>query len=193
MPKYPDVLPHQEIRKIFPDVYCVTGSVRMKPAFQCSRNMVIIREGNELSLINAVRLSDEGLKALDGLGRVKHVLRIAWFHGMDDPFYIDRYHAKYWSLPPGRSNFKTKPDIPLSENTDLPFNNAQIFQFKTTQKPEAVILLNREGGIVITGDSILNITDTKFGFNLFSKVAMRFLGFIKPAICSWALFIIGLP
>jgi hypothetical protein len=33
---------------------------------------------------------------LDALGKVTDVIRIAGFHGMDDPFYKERYGAKVW-------------------------------------------------------------------------------------------------
>lgn len=63
-----------------------------------SRNMVIVRENGELTLINTVRLDEEGLTALEHLGHVKNVVRIGAFHGYDDAFYLDRYHAQLWAI-----------------------------------------------------------------------------------------------
>ena len=65
------------------------GSVETGP-MRCSRNMFVIRQGDELILVNSVRLTDDGLKELESLGNVKHVIRLAFGHGMDDPFYQAR-------------------------------------------------------------------------------------------------------
>lgn len=58
-----------------------------------NRNMVIVKSGDELALINPVRLSDAALSQLDALGNVRHVLRLGDFHGLDDRFYVDRLHS----------------------------------------------------------------------------------------------------
>ena len=49
-------------------------------------------------LVNSVRLDVAGLAALEALGRVTDVIRLAGNHGMDDPFYKDRYGAKVWAV-----------------------------------------------------------------------------------------------
>ena len=33
------------------------------------------------------------------LGTVEHVVKIGGFHGIDDPFYVDRYKPTLWALP----------------------------------------------------------------------------------------------
>jgi len=40
----------------------------------------------QLTLINPVRRDEEGLRALEALGEIKHVLRLGPLHGMDDAF-----------------------------------------------------------------------------------------------------------
>ena len=61
--------------------------------------MTIIRNGSELTLVNTVRLSEEGLNQLDRLGKVTHIVRIGAFHGRDDAFYRDHYPiAQLWTL-----------------------------------------------------------------------------------------------
>ena len=73
--------------------------------------MVIIRNGNELSLINTVRLNEEGLAVLDALGTVKNVIRIGAFHGRDDGFYLERYQAKLWALKGMKSEGDHEMDL----------------------------------------------------------------------------------
>jgi len=93
--KFPPAQPHGALREVFPDVFFVTGTAGLPGPLpvRFSRNMTVVRAGERLTLINSVRLSEEGLRALDALGKVTDVLRLAGFHGMDDPFYKDRYGA----------------------------------------------------------------------------------------------------
>ncbi|GEM_PF-3074825 len=97
---FPKAMKHGDIEEVFSDVFFVTGSCssRRPLPMKFSRNMTVVRDGNELTLINTVRLNEAGLKQLEALGQVKHVIRLAGFHGVDDPFYKDRYGAKVWSV-----------------------------------------------------------------------------------------------
>ena len=61
-----------------------------------NRNMVILRNGRELSLINAVRLFPAEEARLQKLGKVKHVIRLGYYHGVDDRYYVDSYGAEFW-------------------------------------------------------------------------------------------------
>lgn len=60
-----------------------------------NRNMLILKNSNELTLVNPVRMSDDDLSKLDRLGELKRVFRLGDFHGLDDPFYIDRYACEF--------------------------------------------------------------------------------------------------
>src|ERR1700742_4164997 len=93
---FPAALPHGELREVLPGIHFVTGSLRLpgRLPLRFSRNMTVIVEGEPLTLVNTVRLDEAGLAALDKLGKVTDVIRIAAFHGMDDPFYADRYGAR---------------------------------------------------------------------------------------------------
>src|SRR5687768_17538536 len=100
-PPFLPAWPHGALVEVFPDVFFATGSIRFPgpiPVFG-SRNMTVVRDGTSLTLINTVRLDDAGLAALDALGRVENVVRLAGFHGSDDAFYKDRYGATVWAVP----------------------------------------------------------------------------------------------
>jgi len=90
---YSPAYPHDPIKEIYPDIYLVHGSIRMGPGLRISRNMIILRQGEDLTLINPVRLSAEGLNDLDALGKVINIVRLGDFHGLDNQFYIRRYKA----------------------------------------------------------------------------------------------------
>ena len=102
MTEFQEALPHGSIEEVFPDVFCVTGTMQGEffgSMWQFSRNMTIVREAGRLTLINSVRLDAGGLAELDALGEVVNVVRIGDMHGIDDPFYVDLYGATFWALP----------------------------------------------------------------------------------------------
>ncbi|NQV21759.1 MAG: hypothetical protein HQ511_10125 [Rhodospirillales bacterium] len=138
--------------------------------------MVILRHGDELTVINSVRLDAEGEAALDALGKVSHVMKIG-FHGMDDAYYVDRYNAKMWTL----GDAGTAPgDGLLAEDTQLPFPGARVFMFKQTVVPEAAILVERQGGLLITCDSVQHWVP-KDVMSPAAKIITRLIGFQHPA------------
>jgi len=98
MDQFPPALSHGAIEEVFPDVFFVSGAmetVLQEIDWKFSRNMVVVRDGERLIIVNSVRLGEEGLAELDKLGRVTDVVRLGSLHGRDDPFYVDRYSAEY--------------------------------------------------------------------------------------------------
>lgn len=152
-------MPHGEINEVFKDVFCVTGSMKNEffgSIWQFSRNMTIVRENGNLTILNSVRLNDEGLAALDKLGKVVNVVRLGDMHGIDDAFYVDRYKATFWALPGMKTQEELKVGKVLKEGGEMPFADATLFEFKTVKRPECIIRLDREGGIMIACDSLQN-------------------------------------
>jgi len=144
---------------VFSDIYYVMGSHKFNHdgvEFQHSCTMTIVRDGNELTLINTIKLTPEGLNELDTLGSVKNVVRIGAFHGANDAFYIDRYHAKFWALN-GMENKQGKQiDTVLTPGSPMPFPHSTLITFETSKHPEAMIYIGTNGGILVTCDSIKN-------------------------------------
>lgn len=187
------VMPHGQFEEVFPNVFFVTGTTR--PNFQglnwqFSRNMVVVREGDSLTLINTVRLDDAGLAALDALGKVRHVVKLGFFHGIDDAFYVGRYDAKLWALPGMRHESGMLTDQELTPGGELPFSNASFFQFETAEQPEGLLLLHQNGGILISCDSLQNWAVADHYFDEASKERMAQFGFIRPANVGpgWRMF-----
>ena len=167
--QFPPVQPHGSLEPIFEDAWYVTGSVVFKPLLRLPRNMVILRHGGELTVINSVRLDAAGEAVLDALGKVTHVMKIG-FHGMDDAYYVNRYEAKMWTVG----------DSSLSEDSQLPFPDARVFMFKQTVVPEAALLVEREGGLLITCDSVQHWVP-KDVMSRAAKIVTRLIGFQQPA------------
>jgi hypothetical protein len=186
----PPAHPHGELREVLPGIHFVTGSFAMPGPLplRFSRNMTVVREGERLVLVNTVRLDDAGLAALDALGRVTDVIRIAGNHGLDDPFYRERYGAKVWAVAGQRytTGFDTnardvylEPDVAIDASTALPIAGARLYPIRS-KPPEGLLVLERAGGTVISGDCLQNWAEPDEYFSFLGRLLMRMFGFIKP-------------
>ncbi|MCA9529833.1 MAG: hypothetical protein KC543_06835 [Myxococcales bacterium] len=168
---------HGPIEEVVDGVYWVRSRFRMAPGVRISRNMTIVADGGALTLVNPVRLSAIGERALAKLGTVAHVVKLGYFHDVDDAYTLDRFGAPYWALPEG-----TRRDFPPATETlrpdHLPLRDATLFAFEDTRKPEAALRIDRGGGVLITCDSLQHWPDTA-GCSLPAKVATRRMGFLK--------------
>ncbi len=158
----------------------------MAPGLQISRNMIVVRSGTSLTLISTVRLNDAGLKALDALGQVEHVMKLGAFHlgdknGLDDAFYVDRYDAQLWALPGMEHKDGLVTSDTLVVNGPLPIEDASLFVYETSKMPEGMILLQRGGGTLVSADSLQNWTEVDPFFSEEGGSKMQSFGFIKPA------------
>jgi hypothetical protein len=168
----------------------VTGTVGMPGPLpvRFSRVMTVVKEGERLVLVNSVRLDEAGLAALDRLGRVTDVMRLAANHGMDDPFYADRYGAKVWAVKgqrytAGFSTSATKtyftPQVEMDATTALPIEGARLHVIGS-QPPEALLLIPRHGGVLVAGDCLQNWSGPDPYFSWLGRVIMRAMGFFQP-------------
>ncbi len=184
MSEFTPVMPHGDISPVFDDVFFVTGTTRpkfMDLDWQFSRNMTIVRESGNLTLINSVRLDDAGLAALDALGRVVNVVRLGAFHGIDDRFYVDRYAPRLWALPGMTHDGGLATDAELIVGGPMPVADASLFVFATSTQPEGILRLDRAGGILVSCDSLQNWSEADEFFDAGSAARMDEAGFFHPA------------
>ena len=92
------IYPHGNIEEIVEDIFVLRGSIKMNPLLRITRNMGIIRNGDELTLINPVRVNTKVEAQLTALGKIKHVMRLGAFHGVDDPYYVEKFGACRYHL-----------------------------------------------------------------------------------------------
>ena len=186
---FPDAQKHGDLEELFPDIFFVTGTVALPGLLplRISRNMTVLRHGSELTLVNSVRLDSSGLEALDKLGKVKNIIRLAAFHGMDDPFYKDRYGATVWSVDaPYFAGFDSKsdpyfhPDNIVKGDVKIPTKGAEFVNINSAKPNEGLMLLDRDGGILIAGDSLQNWDKPDQNFSFLARLMMPRMGFIKP-------------
>lgn len=172
---FPPAYPHDEIKKLYPGVFFLHGSIKMGPGMRMNRNMVILQNENKLILINPVRMSDAGLASLDKLGDVKCIIRLGDFHGLDDAFYLDRYKCDFLAQD-GQDTYKTPiPSGIISADTESPFPNSEFFIFESAKYPEAALFL-KEHKLLITTDSVQYHADWSY-FSWFTKFVFKILGF----------------
>jgi len=179
--------PHGALREVLPGVHLVRGTMAFGPA-RFSRNMTVVQRGGDLVLVNSVRLDEAGLAALDALGRVTDVVRLAGAHGADDPFYKERYGATVWDMAGQRyfegSNFKTGATYFRSDHAVegpelacLP--EGRLHHFDTAPQ-ESLLLLPHAGGTLVAGDSLQNWGDPARHFNLVARIGFTLAGFVGP-------------
>lgn len=183
MNTYSPAFVHGKIEEVLSNVFFVTGasiSEHEGKVIQKSNNMVIVRDGENLTLINTLRLNEEGLKAIEQLGNVNNVVRLGAFHDRNDVFYLDRYQAKLWAVRGMIHKNNRQTDFFIGETDRVPFPDASFFRFETTAQPEAIMHIARQGGILITCDSIKNWTEIDEYFS--ESTGKEFLeqGLIKP-------------
>jgi len=172
---YPPSYPHDEIKSLYPGVYLLHGSIKMGPGIRMNRNMLILNNAGELTLVNPVRMSEEGLSSLEKLGSVKNILRLGDFHGLDDSFYLDRYKCEFWAQD-GQDTYKfPQPTKLVSAKSESPFPNSEFFIFETAKYPEAALLLKNHG-LLITTDSVQYHADWSY-FTWITKLVFKLMGF----------------
>ncbi len=175
------VYEHDPIEEIQTDVFMVRGCIKMNPLMTITRNMAIVRHAGELTLVDPIRLSASEERRLEALGTVKRILRLGPMHGVDDPYYVDRYAAEFWAPGPSEAHSEPKPTLTVDATTALPFPDAELFCFEGLKQPEAALLLRRGPGLLITCDAIQNYGDYRHN-NLFARLLMPFIGFPKTTI-----------
>lgn len=173
---YPAALTHDPLAPILDDVWLVRGSVRMGLGMRINRNMVVVRDGGELTLLGPVRLSEEGQAELDALGPVKHVVRIGFFHTMDDRYYVDHYGAELWCQEGAKRVPGLEATQTLKVDGRFPIRDAELFVFEATKKPECAVLVKRGTGLLVTCDSVQSHTDSRH-FTIPARIVTKLMGF----------------
>lgn len=187
---HPEAMPHGALREVLPGIFVVTGTIGLPGPLpvRFSRNMTVVREDDRLVLFNTVRLDEAGLAALDKLGKVTDVVRLAGNHGADDPFYKQRYGAKVWAVKGQRYtagfdvNSPTtyfEPDAEMTAGGALPIRGASLYVIDS-HPPEALLVMERDGGTVIAGDCLQHWHRPDEYFSLLARGMMRVMGFIRP-------------
>jgi hypothetical protein len=166
---------------IFDDVWWAWGTTRFMPGVTFPRNMFVVRERGELVVFHPVMLPEEEQKKLDALGKVRHIVRLGAFHGMDDAKYVARYAPKVWAPPDVDVAPTVKVDVELRPGGELPLEGATLIDFETSCASELVLHVPRHGGTLFTCDSVQSWDPMPDGLSFLGKSMAKMMGFAGRA------------
>ena len=174
MTEFPEPLPHGDITSVASGVSCVRGAFRMGPGVHIGRTMTVVDSGDGLVVFNAVRLDEAHQSKLDELGEVKHLVKLSDSHGVDEPFYMNRYAPTLWSLP-GADLGELPPGKTLTG--EGPVKGGVVIDYgQTAGWRESAYWVPTGGGTLVTCDAVQNCADTEFA-SLGGKVITSVMGF----------------
>ncbi|MEZ4361594.1 MAG: hypothetical protein R3B48_15510 [Kofleriaceae bacterium] len=168
-------LPHGSLTKVIDGIHVIRGTFRMGLGLRIGRTMTVVGGADGLTVINSVRLTPEGERELEQLGPVRHVIKLSDAHGIDDPYYVDRYKAKLWALegarlPVGLEATPLGPDTPLDGAVVLDYPGI-------AGGRECGLWLPAGGGTLVTCDALQNHDGNEQFASWFGKVMTPILGF----------------
>jgi hypothetical protein len=172
---FPPALSHGPITPVVDGVYLVRGGYRMGPGVVISRTMTVVQNPDGLVVLNAMRLSVAGLAELDRLGKVKHLVKLSESHGVDEPFYVDRYKPEVWAMPDAKFNggiTATKvlgPACPIAGGIVVDFPGSAGWKERGLWIPNA-------GGTLISCDALQNHVDGEHS-NAIGRFMSSMMGF----------------
>jgi hypothetical protein len=177
---------HGELTKVLDNVYIVRGSFNVGFGVMIARTMTIVKRGDDLTVINSVRVNEEVEAEIKKLGTIKHLVRMAAGHGADDAYYINTFEPTYWSLEGIASVTNTKThDKALTEDGEGPIPDMKLVIFKSAPLKilhECVIWIPDNDGTLITCDFIQN-TITPDHANFMGKHMTYWMGFQGECKC----------
>lgn len=173
--EYPPPQPHGEIRRLLPDFFYVPGTAKLAPATIINRNMAIVRWGDDLTLVNPVRLRPQQEEKLRDLGTVRHAVRLGYYHGSDDLYYRDRFNITFWRQ--AHSDFyPPMADELLREGQHCPVPGGRFIEFSHSRFPEAVLWVPFNGGLLLSCDA-LQFWQSWHGCSWCGRNLLRLAGF----------------
>ena len=170
------VQPHGEILQIGAGLWQVTGALKRNPL---PRNMVVWRTPQKgLLLHSVICLNDEGMRTLDALGEVTHIVVPCEMHRADIVPYKERYpQAKI--LCPACARAKVEELVPVTQTLEAGLDDLGV----VLHRPEGLKGFEVHLELPLEDDSrALVITDALF--NLGESPPKGFGGFIVKMLGS---------
>lgn len=157
------------IKKLDENTYVFYCTARVTTA-RINRNMVIIENKGDLTVIDPLKLTAEGTQKIAKLGRVKHIVRLGSSpHAyLEDGYYLELYpYSLRWAPGTFTENSKSRSlpiDRQLKDKGTAPVPGCRVFVFQHTSQPEAVLLLERQsnGNLLITGGCLQSQKQNEF-------------------------------
>lgn len=174
------------IKRLDPYTYVFHCTTRNDAGGRVNRNMIVVGQaGGELSVIDPLRITSEGERKLKKLGKVTRIIRLGdTIHAAEeDAYYLNNFPSvERWA--PG----KFLDDLPIhqkmKENGSTPFPLCKVFVFRETVRPEAALLLYREGkhgNLLVTSECLQHQLDNVF-VNMPVVAKMKLAGLLETDI-----------
>lgn len=176
--RYAQVRQHGPIVRVTDDIWQIEGTFPVGMGMTITRNMTVLREAGDLTVVNSVRLDEATERELLKLGNVRHVVKLGHFHGVDDPYYVGKFSAKLWAQKGAKhyAGLSTEREISEAGPTPLDGFGAAWFVFHHAKMPEAALFLSK-AGILVTCDSVQNWLPGLPGCSWFARFMMPKMGF----------------
>ena len=162
-------------------VLCVLAAMGM----MIGRTMTIYKDGDDLIILNSIRVNEAVEKDILELGQVKHLVRMCDAHGLDDPYYFDKFKPTYWGL----DTFKAinGPNGPLRhtkvlQEGDTPIPNMKVVTIQSGK--ECTFWIPDHGGTVIACDLVQNVTEIPIHASWFGGKITKWGGFMGECTCA---------
>jgi hypothetical protein len=170
---FPKALAHEPITRIAEGVFIVRGSFQMG-MMRIGRTMTIVQSEEGLVVLNAVRLDDNTEAELLKLGPVRHLAKLSDSHGVDEPYYVDRFKPEIWVAERSK-DARVKGTRRLGPDSPIP--GAVIIGYPGTGGwCEHGLWIPNGGGTLITTDALQNHVDS-VGASWFGKFLTSMMGF----------------
>ena len=59
--------------------------------------------------------------------KLKNIVRLGAFHGIDDPYYVKKFAAQFWSQPNGKTYTEPLIDIEIGMGGLTPTSDSEFF------------------------------------------------------------------
>ena len=111
------------------------------------------------------------------------ILRLGPMHGVDDPYYVERYGAQLWAPGPSGAHPEPRPTLTFDASTDLPVPGCRALLLpRGLKQPEgSAPVVDGAPGLLITCDAIQNYGDYRYN-NLVARLLMPLIGFPKTTV-----------
>jgi hypothetical protein len=168
-------LSHGSLLPVVDGVFLVRGTFRMGPGMSIGRTMTVVVGDDGLVIFNAVRLSEDGVAELEKLGPVKHLVKLSESHGLDEPYFVDRFKPTVWAMPDAKHERGVTTSRVLGP--DSPIAGGVVIDYPGTSGwRERGYVVHHGGGTLIATDAIQNHADGEGG-SFLGGVVTRMMGF----------------
>jgi len=155
---------------LYPNLFRATKLIKIPLLWSVSAAMHIVKEGNEVIVIDPFVLPDAEKEALEQLGKPTAILLTTTFHVRDAEQYRSRYGAKVFANRAAVPKLGIPVDEAFGDGDSLP-GNLKAIEMTGTSPGETILQHNLEKSGLITGDALFNLQKGE------TNAVIRLLGF----------------